>query len=283
MTGLGLTTAALASALLAPGGHDRLTPRPAAPPVPPAVTVVATDYHLALPDTLPAGPTTFRLTNRGRELHQLFFVRLDAGKSVTDLVAAMKAAGEGPLPEWATGIGGPNGVDPGATSLWTTVRLLPGHYAALCIIPSPDGVPHVMKGMVSDLVVTPHAVSAAAFAHRPDVTVTLQDYGFQASRPITAGTHEVIVENGAAQWHEIELVRLLPGKTPADLLAWTKKMAGPPPARFLGGVAPLAPGQQNELSLALAPGHYVMLCFLPDAKDHKPHFAHGMVHDFVVE
>jgi hypothetical protein len=196
---------------------------------------------------------------------------------------AMQTSGGGPLPRWAIGVGGPNGVDPGATSLATTVRLLPGHYAALCIIPSPDGAPHVMKGMVSALEVTSGRVSAAAFARRPDVTVTLQDYGFEESRPITAGTHEVIVENGAAQWHEIELVQLLPGKTPADLMAWTRKMDGPPPARFIGGVAPLAPGQQNELSLALAPGHYVMLCFLPDAKDGKPHFAHGMVHDFVVK
>jgi uncharacterized cupredoxin-like copper-binding protein len=272
---------------LAVAGPLLLAPPPAGPrPTPPAVTVVATDYHLALPDTLAAGPTTFRLTNRGRELHQLFLVRLEKGKSASDLVAAMKAmqaSGGGPLPWWAIGVGGPNGVDPGATSLATTVRLLPGHYAALCIIPSPDGAPHAMKGMVADLEVAPGRVSAAAFARRPDVTITLQDYGFRSSRPIAAGMHAVIVENGAAQWHELELAQLLPGKSVSDLMSWTEKMAGPPPARFLGGVSPIAPGQQNELALTLAPGHYVMLCFLPDAKDGKPHLAHGMVHDFVVK
>jgi hypothetical protein len=59
-------------------------------------------------------------------------------------------------------------------------------------------------------------------------------------------------------------------------------MAGPPPAHFLGGVSPIAVRQENELALTLTPGHYVLLCFVPDAVDGKPHLAHGMVHDVVV-
>jgi len=31
------------------------------------------------------------------------------------------------------------------------------------------------------------------------------------------------------------------------------------------------------------PGNYVFLCFVGDEKDHKPHFAHGMVQNFTVE
>ena len=68
----------------------------------------------------------------------------------------------------------------------------------------------------------------------------------------------------------------------ADLAAWAKKMDSPPPAEFLGGVSPIAPGGRNDLSLSLPPGHYAMLCFLPDAKDHAPHIAHGMVHEFTI-
>jgi len=30
------------------------------------------------------------------------------------------------------------------------------------------------------------------------------------------------------------------------------------------------------VDLDLAPGEYGLLCFLPDAKDGKPHFVHGM-------
>lgn len=256
---------------------------PARTPVPmrtdPVVRVVATDYRLALPTSLPAGPTTFRLVNRGRELHQLYLARLTGEKSAADLVKAMRAGG--PPPSWATDVGGPNGVNPGGTAPDVTVRLTPGHYAALCIIPSADGMPHVMKGMYADLTVTPEA-QQASFPKSPDLTVTLQDYGYATSAPLTAGNHRLLVRNVGKQSHELELARLAPGKSPGDIPAWIETMKGPPPASFLGGVSPLAPGQENELSLTLTPGHYVMLCFIPDAHDGKPHTAHGMIHDFVV-
>ncbi|HKN68702.1 MAG TPA: hypothetical protein VJW73_20595 [Gemmatimonadaceae bacterium] len=245
----------------------------------PVVRVVATDYRLTLPTSLHAGPTTFRLENHGRELHQLYLARLTAGKSAADLVTAIKAGG--PPPSWAVDVGGPNGVDPGSTAFDVTVQLTPGHYAALCIIPSADGVPHVMKGMYADVTVVPGS-QQTSLPRSPDVTVTLQDYGYATSTPLTAGYHRLLVRNEGKQSHELELARLAPGKSPGDIPRWIEKMQGPPPASFLGGVSPLAPGQQNELSLTLTPGHYVMLCFIPDARDGKPHIAHGMIHDFVV-
>jgi hypothetical protein len=244
------------------------------------VSVVATDYAFSMPDTLPAGATTFHLVNRGRELHHLYLARLPRGKTAADVVAAFKAGGA--PPSWATDVGGPNGADPGTTSLAATVPLTPGHYAALCIVPGPDGVPHVMKGMYRDLVVTPATQPARLDLTPARTIITLTDYAFQSSARLTAGVHRVLVRNAGMQSHELELARLLPGKTPADLAAWAERMAGPPPARFLGGISPLGPGRENELTLKLAPGHYVMLCFVPDAKDHKPHVAHGMVHDFVI-
>jgi uncharacterized cupredoxin-like copper-binding protein len=245
----------------------------------PEVTVVATDFKLALPASLTAGPTTFRLVNRGRELHQLYLVKLADGKTAANLVSAIKAGG--PPPSWATDVGGPNAVDPGATSPAATVPLTPGRYAALCIIPSPDGVPHVMKGMYADLTVTP-GVRAASLPSKPDLTITLVDYGYGTSSPLSAGSHVFLVKNDGKQSHEMVITRLLPGKTPADLAAWAEKMSGPPPAHFLGGISPIAPGRENELAMRLTPGHYVLLCFLPDAKDGKPHTAHGMVKDFVI-
>lgn len=243
------------------------------------IRVVATDFRLALPDTLAAGPTTFLLVNRGREPHHLLLVRLLGNKSASDLVAAMKAPG--PFPSWAIPEGGPNAADPGSTSLATTVNLEAGHYAALCIIPGPDGVPHVMKGMIRNVVVQPSHQTASA-SRAPEMTISLTDYAFQPSKTIVAGNHLVSVRNDGKQAHELEIAKLLPGKTPADLAAWAEKMAGPPPARFVGGVSPIAPGKSNELELDLTPGHYVLLCFVPDAADGKPHTAHGMVRDLVV-
>jgi hypothetical protein len=253
--------------------------QPGPAPRSPHVTVVATDYAFSLPDTLPPGPVTFRLVNRGRELHHLYLVQLAEGRSAADFVAAMKAGG--PPPAWSTDLGGPNGADPGTTSLATTVTLAPGHYAAVCVIPGADGVPHLMKGMYRNIVVGGPMRSSTRVAAARD-TIALVDYGFDTHARFERGVRRVLVRNLSKQSHELELARLLPGKTPADLGAWAQKMAGPPPAHFLGGVSPLAPGQSNELRLDLTPGHYVMLCFVPDAGDGKPHVAHGMVHDFVI-
>jgi uncharacterized cupredoxin-like copper-binding protein len=243
------------------------------------ITVIATDFKLSLPSTLTAGPTTFRLENRGRELHQLYLVKLAEGKSAADLVNAIKAGG--PPPSWATDAGGPNGVDPGTTSPAATVPLTPGHYAALCIIPGPDGVPHIMKGMYTDLTVTP-GVRTASLSAKPDLTISLVDYGYGMSAPLTPGSHHILVKNDGKQSHELEIARLRPGKTPGDLAAWAEKMAGPPPASFIGGISALAPRNTNELALSLTPGQYVMLCFLPDAQDGKPHTEHGMVRAFQI-
>jgi uncharacterized cupredoxin-like copper-binding protein len=275
-----ITAGATALAFLAFHSPDQLrTPKAStAGRVPPVITVTATDYRLALPETLAAGPTTFRVVNHGSELHHLLLVRLDGGHTSADLARAMK--GDGPPPEWAHFDGGPNGVSPHQTSLTTTVDLSPGHYAVLCMIPGPDGVPHVAKGMLGDVDV--RAAGETAPLPSYDGSISLFDYGFKSSTPITHDTRRVLVRNDGVQPHELELARLLPGKTLADLSAWAKQMAGPPPAEFLGGVSPIAPGGENVLSLSLPPGHYVMLCFLPDATDHAPHVAHGMVHDFVV-
>ena len=144
-------------------------------------------------------------------------------------------------------------------------------------------MPHVAKGMITDLVVRPAAYPVAAAMPANDATISLFDFGYKSSAPITRATREVVVRNDGAQPHELELARLLPGKTMADLAAWAQKMDSPPPAEFIGGVSPLDPGERNDLALSLAPGHYAMLCFLPDAKDHATHIAHGMVHEFIVK
>jgi uncharacterized cupredoxin-like copper-binding protein len=243
------------------------------------ITVVATDYSFAMPDTLPSGPTKFQLVNRGHELHHLFLVRLTDGKTARDLAAGMK--NPGPFPAWAIEEGGPNGADPGTTSFATVVNLEPGRYVALCVIPGADAVPHVMKGMIHELVVRQSVLEARA-DRNPSGLIPLVDYGFQPSAPLTAGHHLLLVKNDGKQTHELEIAKLLPGKTVADLGRWAEKMSGPPPARFLGGVSPIAPGRSNEIALDLTPGHYAFLCFVPDAKDGKPHVAHGMVRDFVI-
>jgi hypothetical protein len=143
-----------------------------------------------------------------------------------------------------------------------------------------------MKGMMTDLTVTPAVTPASiskASTPRPDVTMTLMDYGFEFSKPITTATRIIRVKNAGSQPHELELVQLAPGKTASDVTNWVEHMQGPPPGHFLGGVAPISRGQSNDLAVHLTPGRYAMICFLPDAKDGRPHFVHGMTHEITVQ
>jgi hypothetical protein len=114
------------------------------------------------------------------------------------------------------------------------------------------------------------------------VRLTLHDHGFTLSQPLTPGRQVIEVRNLAEQSHEIELASLAEGKSVQDLLAWIHKPEGPIPGAAIGGVSPIAKGAVAWFEVDVKPGRYGLICFLPDAKDGKPHFAHGMVRELEV-
>ena len=263
--------------VLALGAAAALAPAPA-----PVVTITARDFAFEAPDTIAAGRTTIRLVNRGPDLHHVQLMQLGAGHTVDEFLRAVQ---KGAPPAWATDVGGPNTPAPGKESA-ATVTLAAGNYVMLCWIPAPDGVPHIMKGMVKPITVAaPHAarVVPAAAEPAPDVSLSLTDYAFTLSQPLRAGTQTIRVRNDATQPHEILIARLAPGKTAADLLAWIHKPEGPPPGEPLGGTTGMAKGVANDLTMTFTPGEYALICFLPDAKDGKPHFVHGMVQQVKID
>ncbi len=254
------------------GDSAAVAAAPVAAPTPAIVTVHARDFAYDAPDQIAAGMTTFHLVNDGPGLHHLVLIRLDSAKTAADLQAAIK--NPGPLPGWAVLSGGPNAAEPKGEST-ATIGLAPGNYVMLCFVDVPNGVPHFAKGMVRPLTVTP-ATTAGAAAPAADEVVSLSDYSFALSQPLTAGQHTIKVETAPGQPHELVLIRLDPGKTAKDLLAWMPKMQGKPPGHVLGGASPSASGSPVYVSIDLVPGKYVLICFLPD-KDGKPHFMHGMM------
>jgi hypothetical protein len=275
---------ALALASLAGCRSDRAVPAAAVEAVTPAaaagpattapnvVTFTSNEYGYQGPKEIPAGLTVFRFANRGKELHHLVIVRLDGGMTYDSLVAALKKPG--PPPAWAHPVGGPNAAEPAGESN-ATQDLPAGHYAVLCFIPSADGVPHVAKGMIQSLEVTPN--TSAAILEQADIVITLKDYTFDLSTPLISGRHVIRVENGGPQWHEVVLVKFAPGKTMADLAAWEQAgEKGPPPGTVMGGMSPMEQSAKGQFTVELTPGNYALLCFLPDSKDGKPHLMHGM-------
>lgn len=247
----------------------------------PVFVVRAKDFSFVAPAEIKSGPTTFKLVNEGKELHHLTLVKLDSGKTMKDFSEAMQKPG--PFPAWTSFVGGPNPAAPGK-SVEATLTLEPGQYVMLCFINSPgDPKPHMAKGMVRPLTVLPAANGRTARA--ADDTVRLSDYSFTFSKPLTAGSHVVHVVNGATQPHEIVLAMLPKGKTIADLAKYVDEdlMKGPPPAMPVGGLATISPGRTATFNITLPPGRYGAICFVPDAKDGKPHSAHGMTTEFTVK
>ncbi len=248
-------------------------PAAAQSPAPPTtVTIHAKDFAYVAPDSIPAGYVRFLLVNDGPSLHHATVVQLDSGKTAADLVAALRHPG--PIPAWAVPLGGPNAPAPGDTTD-ATLQLAAGNYALLCFVDVPGGVPHIMKGMFHPFTVTPSMTATAAPAVTD--TIALADFTFKFSKPLTAGPHTFLITNGATQPHEVEMVKLAPGKTAQDLLAWIQKPEGPPPALPIGGAAFEAPGKSVYWSTTLTAGNYLFVCFVPDVKDGKPHFMHGMM------
>lgn len=242
-------------------------------------TVYAKDFSFEAPDSIPAGLTTFHLINEGPALHHVQLARLDSGKTVADLEAVMK--NPGPPPTWLVPVGGPNAPDPGGT-FDASADLKEGNYVILCLVDIPDHIAHAMKGMVRPLTVTA-ASGTPAPAPTADLTITLADYNFLMSGPLTAGKHTIRVVNKGPQPHEIEIIRLAPGKTAKDFGDWLQTMQGPPPANAVGGIAATIPGTTNYASVDLTPGNYVFLCFVPDAKDGKTHIEHGMIKEVTIK
>jgi hypothetical protein len=247
-------------------------------PAPQVVTIHAKDFAFDAPANISAGVITFKLINDGPNLHHAVIVRLDSGKTVADLEAEL--AKPATPPTWAVFMGGPNAPDPTRESN-ATLDLGPGNYVMLCLVDVPGGVPHFAKGMIHPFTVSAAPAGAKAVAPTPDMTVTLSDYAFDLSKPLTAGTHTFEVKNSASQMHEIELVRLAPGKTADQFMGWIAKPAGPPPGSAVGGVAPFV-GTPIYFTADITPGNYVLICFVPDAKDGKPHFMHGMMKTITV-
>ena len=110
----------------------------------------------------------------------------------------------------------------------------------------------------------------------------LLDFDFAIQGELRPGLTTFRVENSASQPHEVFLIALDRGATVQQALAWLENPQGPPPFSAQGGVAFLSTGQANNFSVRLRAGDYGLICFIPDANDGRPHFAHGMIRQITV-
>ena len=216
------------------------------------------------------------MLNTGAEPHHAQFMRVNDDATMEQVQAALEQSPEAAF-QFVTFQGGPAGVIPGGTSE-VYVDLPAGQYLLVCFLPSPDGVPHVAKGMIMPVTVSDSGDSTTTAAMLPtDTTITFDDFAFEMPDTLSAGHHDIEVVNVGQQPHEMSVLKLADGATADDVNAFFMgQTAGPPPFADFGGMQGIMPGATAVLSLNLEPGTYFASCMIPDPASGESHLALGM-------
>ena len=243
------------------------------------IEVGAGEFTFSAPQTVQAGRVTLRLTNYGQEPHHAQLIRLNDGVSYDQFATALMEKGEAAVPALATLVGGVGAVSENG-SADVTADLTPGTYVLACFVPSADGQPHFAKGMMKPLVVTGQAMLASP--PESSDTFTMADFTFEMPDSLPAGPATYRVVNAGEQPHELNLLKLEPGKTLADVQAWEAAPSGPPPYQAVGGINGISPGGEGYMELNLPPGDYIAVCKIPDPASGEAHSHLGMIKGFTV-
>lgn len=293
----GVTTSLLACSK----GDDTPAGEPATSGASPRVVELSVaNRAFRAPDTVDAGWTTLRFTNdTDEDVHYAHIVRLDSARSVPELVEyyAKAIRESGPRPAWIVRFGGPGAAGPHQTAS-VTQDLAPGSYVWICPVENEKGEPHFGVGEYRQFVVraTNAGIAVATAEPVPTATIRLVDHAFVPdSSPLKAGRHTIRVENGGGEPHDMNMMKLAPGRSAEDLQRFLnperarrpgEKDDPPPPLHELGsvvgGVAAMAPSMAAYFDAELTPGEYVLFCMVT-APDGRSHIEHGMIRQVRVE
>ena len=80
--------------------------------------------------------------------------------------------------------------------------------------------------------------------------------------------------------HELNVLKLAPGKTTQDLMDWDA--AGPPPFQAVRGMNAFSVNGSGYMTLDLQPGTYVAICNVPDPASGVAHSHLGMIRQITV-
>ena len=249
---------------------------------PNTLDVEMVDYAYKTKGAPRSGLVTVNSSNAGTEWHMAGFGLLKRGKTVAQLVAALReqggpGAGEGeegeqdrdPTAEFIDKeLGAPGHVLQPGQSQSLTVNLEPGNYVMLCFLPTEgEGTPHLAKGMVAGFEVA----RAEAAAEEPEAVaeVTLADDAEPTGIPtsLQSGKHTFKLTATGTKGKDFGVGQLKPGQ-PSDPTTFDRyfetefeKEGGPAkgaatraPGTLFGTTFEIEPDQSVWMTVELKPG-----------------------------
>jgi hypothetical protein len=238
----------------------------------PTVTVRVDDSRVTAPKRWPAGYVDVHIVTAGKVHHHLAFWHLNPGVTVKRFLSALSSA-KGPF-DVGTAVGGNGPMLAG--HLDVTMHLVPGTVVFADIVDGPTT-------RIASFQVSGQSVAAEP----PAALGTIVNRGFRFELPAHFGRPGVYrFANSDPVAHDGAIFRLRAGQTAADLVRWFRRSGnGRPPvdlSRPLGGPGVIGAHWTSWFRLPrLAPGQYILGCFLPDDRG-VLHAAMGMVARFEV-
>ncbi len=233
----------------------------------PVIEVDAVEYAFVAPDSVPSGWLSVRLDNTdAKEAHQITLTRLPAGRTMEDVgrdvlpyydsiftlvergeIGSVNELGKRSSemsPEWwgeENKVITDQGVLSAGRSARKTVYLEPGTYMLACYVRAPNGKPHLVQGMIRELVVTNDSTGASP----PEADVEIAVAGDSVRSPDTIRAGDITVRARLGETEErntVHLVRADSGVDPDEVKQWRRVWTpdgrqSPEPTEFLGGHA----------------------------------------------
>lgn len=132
---------------------------------------------------------------------------------------------------------------------------------------------------VSESVAQPNypAQTTTIAAQYPEIIITANEYTYGVPAQVEAGLASVTLKNEGQEPHHVQLARLNDG---VSIEQFQTALAEGPEAFALvtwaGGPAVIDAGGSQTVTIDLAPGTYLLLCFVPDHEG-TPHMALGQL------
>jgi hypothetical protein len=238
----------------------------------PSITVRVDDRRITSPSRWPAGYVDVHIITAGKVHHHLAFWQLNQGVTVKRFISALNSP-SGPF-TIGRAVGGNGPMLAGRIDV--TMHLVPGTVVFADIVEGPTT-------RIASFQVSGQPVSTKP----PAALGTIVNRGFRFELPPQFGRPGVYrFTNSDPVAHDGAIFRLRKGQTAAGLVRWFRAgRQGRPPAVFerpLGGPGVIGAHWTSWFTLPrLAPGHYVLGCFLPDDRG-VLHADMGMVAGFEV-